>query len=759
MKFPVQLETGWLIANGYFKTLVDKILNDPPVPFNSYILADFLSKNTDTYVFFFVFERYTYLFNTFHKYNGRKSMVDQACIAGNLEIIQFLCKHKRYSKCTKLAMDNAAQHNHLEVVKYLHYNRKEGCTTDAMDKTSSLEIIKFLHYNRLEGCTTKCLENAVIRNDFETVQFLLENNIGRVGVNLLSAAMFNDRKDMAIHLYNNILTQLQKKTLSQSVLSNAAYLGYLDVVKLLNEDFVRNGVRRVNEPLDEKVLVAAASQGHLEVVKYIVEQTPSPKYADYLLKRVAEGGHLEVFKYLINKNLLMVLDKSLIKTLVSVAIRNNHLPLLEYLHCRFELTVTKMYRSVQNGSLELVKYLVEKLGVKIKPRELILAVIGGRLDTLRYLMEERGVKPKTSPSLMVLAFRKCYPEIIQYLFDSGYKFDELQEDSMLFFPQTTPQNRYRTLKLILDPKNKPIQNICPRTVTSLYSNMVQDPNLFSMVFQTFNGRHIRLIPLLASAPIPVMELLLNLPDFKERETPLTDEARLKIACIFKSYPYFKHLIEKKGVIPTQSVYNIACCKGWVQIVKYLKFHCPAASGIKLTKEALELTMEMKNDNVLNFFFLKERETVKELLTDEIIYNFVKHKDTLKKCLVIIRGLDPKEEPDLYHQVYEQFAQKIFKVDDRPFHRTSRPNFPDISQIEILLCDIAQHFNNIEGQEYLDNVSPDMYDNREYKYENSDDEFNSRRHHRYDDNDYNDDKMYQYEEEYLDEDEDDETSWN
>ena len=31
------------------------------------------------------------------------------------------------------AMDNAARQGYLEIVKYLHENRMEGCTTNAMD--------------------------------------------------------------------------------------------------------------------------------------------------------------------------------------------------------------------------------------------------------------------------------------------------------------------------------------------------------------------------------------------------------------------------------------------------------------------------------------------------------------------------------------------------------------------------------------------------------------------------------------------------
>ena len=67
-----------------------------------------------------------------------------------------------------MAMDNAASRGHLEVIKWLHSNRLEGCTTDAMDEAASrgnLEVVKWLHFNRTEGCTTMAMDKAICRID------------------------------------------------------------------------------------------------------------------------------------------------------------------------------------------------------------------------------------------------------------------------------------------------------------------------------------------------------------------------------------------------------------------------------------------------------------------------------------------------------------------------------------------------------------------------------------------------------------------
>jgi ankyrin repeat protein len=52
-------------------------------------------------------------------------------------------------------MNATARYGRLEVVKFLHENRSEGCTVTAIDfaaKNGHLDIVKFVHENRTEGC-------------------------------------------------------------------------------------------------------------------------------------------------------------------------------------------------------------------------------------------------------------------------------------------------------------------------------------------------------------------------------------------------------------------------------------------------------------------------------------------------------------------------------------------------------------------------------------------------------------------------------
>ncbi len=72
-------------------------------------------------------------------------------------------------------MDLAAECGNFELVKWLHYNRDEGCT-DALEYAAingHLEIAEFLAVNRYLGCNEESLEGAVANGHLEVVQWLL----------------------------------------------------------------------------------------------------------------------------------------------------------------------------------------------------------------------------------------------------------------------------------------------------------------------------------------------------------------------------------------------------------------------------------------------------------------------------------------------------------------------------------------------------------------------------------------------------------
>jgi len=110
-------------------------------------------------------------------YNYSEKHLDYAASLGNLEVIKWLHEN-RQEGCTINAMNWAAYNGYIEVVKWLHENRKEGCTIKAMDyaaENGHLEVVKWLHENRKEGCTIRAMDNAAYYGHIEVVKWLNDN--------------------------------------------------------------------------------------------------------------------------------------------------------------------------------------------------------------------------------------------------------------------------------------------------------------------------------------------------------------------------------------------------------------------------------------------------------------------------------------------------------------------------------------------------------------------------------------------------------
>jgi len=103
-----------------------------------------------------------------------KSVMDYASQSGSLELVRYL-HTSRSEGCTVYAMDWAAHLGYFDIVKFLHEHRTEGCTTNAMDwaaRSGHLDIVKYLHQYRSEGCTSHAMNGAAKNGYFNVVNFL-----------------------------------------------------------------------------------------------------------------------------------------------------------------------------------------------------------------------------------------------------------------------------------------------------------------------------------------------------------------------------------------------------------------------------------------------------------------------------------------------------------------------------------------------------------------------------------------------------------
>ncbi len=103
--------------------------------------------------------------------------MDYAARYGHLDVIKWLHEN-RIEGCTPYAMLWASANDHLDVIKFLHENREEGCSVWAMNRAAAsghLHIVKWLHENRKEGCTTNAMNRAAANGHLFIVKWLHEN--------------------------------------------------------------------------------------------------------------------------------------------------------------------------------------------------------------------------------------------------------------------------------------------------------------------------------------------------------------------------------------------------------------------------------------------------------------------------------------------------------------------------------------------------------------------------------------------------------
>ena len=105
---------------------------------------------------------------------------DHKAQGGYLAVVQCLYSCRDHE--TTWAMECAAMNGHLEVVQWLHENRKEKCTSVATDMaamTGRLEVVKWLQANCTEGCTANTVDEAIMNGHVHIVQWL-RDSLGHV---------------------------------------------------------------------------------------------------------------------------------------------------------------------------------------------------------------------------------------------------------------------------------------------------------------------------------------------------------------------------------------------------------------------------------------------------------------------------------------------------------------------------------------------------------------------------------------------------
>lgn len=300
-------------------------------------------------------------------------------------------------------MNYAAANGHLDIVKWLHENGTEGCTTDAMNQAAAnghLEVVKWLHENRKEGCTVVAMDYASANGHFEVVKWLFENNVVKCRQRALDSAAKHGRYEIVKFLIQHGMSATSK------TLETASKGGHLDVVKYLIEDAAIQ--------CTAKAISKAASNAEIKVFDYLSQKFPNLVNKDIIYELAyacAETGDVWTFE-----RCESVLNKYSTTSMLDIAAERGHLEVVKWLHDVAEVPFSDRTAEVAsvNGFLKVVNYLCTA-GANIKHSSIQKAIRYGYLDVLKCLTK---LKPEfCSRSTLEYAIEWGDPTIIKYCVD------------------------------------------------------------------------------------------------------------------------------------------------------------------------------------------------------------------------------------------------------------------------------------------------------------------------------------------------------
>lgn len=102
-----------------------------------------------------------------------------ASVNGHLEIIKFLHKNEKNGYTFKV-INNASRNGHMKVLKWLQKNRKDNCINEAMNwaaMNGHLDIVKFLYVDSNAINTNLAITLARLNGHTEIVKFLNKKNM------------------------------------------------------------------------------------------------------------------------------------------------------------------------------------------------------------------------------------------------------------------------------------------------------------------------------------------------------------------------------------------------------------------------------------------------------------------------------------------------------------------------------------------------------------------------------------------------------
>ncbi|EFA84506.1 hypothetical protein PPL_02541 [Heterostelium album PN500] len=204
--------------------------------------------------------------------------LSNAAEKGNLDILKLLTSQfDRTTVATgqlpivRFNMATIAARGYLETLKFLAEQQLgvDCYTVECMNQACQfgrLEVVKYLHENRSEGCTAKALNSAILNGHLGVVRFLMEKRSEQFGL--------ADR---------------------EQAIQTAAKLGKLEIVKLFVEEFNCEPLlaKNVQCCFDE-----SSQRGHLAVIKYLYSKYPEQISIEKSLSYAISIDQFDIVDYL-----------------------------------------------------------------------------------------------------------------------------------------------------------------------------------------------------------------------------------------------------------------------------------------------------------------------------------------------------------------------------------------------------------------------------------------------------------------------------
>ncbi|GAM20941.1 hypothetical protein SAMD00019534_041160, partial [Acytostelium subglobosum LB1] len=369
--------------------------------------------------------------------------LDVAAQNGHLDVVRYLLLHAHVTP-TSRATDLAVANGHLETARFLLNNvnlfssmlpvyacqsgsmdlvkdcnnlgNRVKFTTACMDVAPSLEIIRYLHHNRPEGCTFVCFDNAVSRADIDSVVFLFERYDNLLTLPLINKLLFRAGTkglvDIMAYIHQKAISKgdlngmvvpwtsllMENQSLAviellhnlsipgcrDTTMAEAALHGSLDIVQFLNE--------KRTESTNISAINNAAKNGHLHIVDYL-HRNRTEQCSERALHDAAANGHLRVVEYLLANNMVHPNQKSL-----EAAIRGGDIGIVEKImehnqNIRLTIKIVEscLLHVLQHANVPMFKWLLDRTGFEVLNQPLFnqfiatILELGLEEETIQYL--------------------------------------------------------------------------------------------------------------------------------------------------------------------------------------------------------------------------------------------------------------------------------------------------------------------------------------------------------------------------------------